>query len=87
MLRRLRGICTHPQVNRHISRVSPILRFVVIQVGQLPRQGDRLNKSGALKSMTDVLEVRLLVNFRISIAFVLTDSVVNERSELEELDR
>lgn len=37
--------------------------------------------------MTDVLEVRLLVNFRISVAFVLTDSVVNERSELEELDR
>ncbi|KAF8439971.1 SNF2 family N-terminal domain-containing protein [Boletus edulis BED1] len=38
VLRRLRGICTHPQV------------------GQLPKQGDKLNKTGALKSMADVLE-------------------------------
>ncbi|KAF9221774.1 hypothetical protein BS17DRAFT_757183 [Gyrodon lividus] len=38
VLRRLRGICTHPQV------------------GQLQKQGDKFNKTGALKSIGDVLE-------------------------------
>jgi E3 ubiquitin-protein ligase SHPRH len=41
VLRRLRGICTHPQV------------------GQLQRSTDKLSKSGALKSIGDVLEVSL----------------------------
>ncbi|KAH0834113.1 hypothetical protein J3R83DRAFT_11401 [Lanmaoa asiatica] len=34
------------------------------QVGQLPKQGDRLNKSGALKSMADVLESMKDQNWR-----------------------
>ncbi|KAI6002459.1 SNF2 family N-terminal domain-containing protein [Pisolithus orientalis] len=38
VLRRLRGLCTHPQV------------------GQLQRQGDKLAKTSALKSMSEVLE-------------------------------
>jgi hypothetical protein len=46
----------------HFSRISPILRFGVVQVGHLPKQGDKLNKSGALKSMADVLEVRIPVD-------------------------
>ncbi|KIK98364.1 hypothetical protein PAXRUDRAFT_9577 [Paxillus rubicundulus Ve08.2h10] len=46
ILRRLRGICTHPQV------------------GQLQRQGDKLNKAGALKSIGDVLEAMRDQNWR-----------------------
>ncbi|KAG9310910.1 putative E3 ubiquitin-protein ligase [Chiua virens] len=45
-LRRLRGICTHPQV------------------GQLQRQGDKLSKSGTLKSMADVLETMKEQNWK-----------------------
>jgi E3 ubiquitin-protein ligase SHPRH len=41
VLRRLRGICTHPQV------------------GQLQRSTDKLSKSGALKSIGEVLEESL----------------------------
>ncbi|KAF9238471.1 SNF2 family N-terminal domain-containing protein [Melanogaster broomeanus] len=46
ILRRLRGICTHPQV------------------GQLQRQGDKLNKTGALKSIGEVLEAMRDQNWR-----------------------
>ncbi|KAG2078621.1 hypothetical protein BDR04DRAFT_1087088 [Suillus decipiens] len=45
-LRRLRGICTHPQV------------------GRLQRPGDKLAKSGALKSIGDVLEAMRDQNWR-----------------------
>ena len=41
-LRKLRGLCTHPQV------------------GQLLNAGDRLHKPGVLKSMEEVLDVRVL---------------------------
>ena len=34
----------------------------LVQVGQLPKQGDKLNKSGVLKSMADVLEVQMLMD-------------------------
>jgi hypothetical protein len=33
-----------------------------LQVGQLAKQVEKLNKSGVLKSMADVLEVRMLGN-------------------------
>ncbi|KIJ64355.1 hypothetical protein HYDPIDRAFT_154792 [Hydnomerulius pinastri MD-312] len=46
VLRRLRGICTHPQV------------------GQLQRPGDKLNKTNALKSIGDVLEMMRDQNWR-----------------------
>ncbi|KAG2361595.1 SNF2 family N-terminal domain-containing protein [Suillus spraguei] len=46
VLRKLRGICTHPQV------------------GQLQRPGDKLTKSGALKSIGDVLEAMRDQNWR-----------------------
>ncbi|KAF8630101.1 hypothetical protein AX17_005497 [Amanita inopinata Kibby_2008] len=45
-IRRLRGICTHPQV------------------GQLPRQNDRLYKPGTLKTMADVLQAMRDHNWR-----------------------
>ncbi|KAH7925001.1 hypothetical protein BV22DRAFT_1034512 [Leucogyrophana mollusca] len=46
LLRKLRGICTHPQV------------------GQLQRQGDKLLKPNALKSIGDVLEAMRDQNWR-----------------------
>lgn len=68
VLRRLRGICTHPQVSSwHIpSYIASILTSGVVQVGQLQKQGDRLNGTGALKSIAEVLEVRLPASWWLS---------------------
>ena len=58
ILRRLRGICTHPQVRN--DRFTLCLMFDNCeqpQVGQLPKQGEGLRKQGGLKTMNDVLEV------------------------------
>jgi E3 ubiquitin-protein ligase SHPRH len=59
LLRKLRGICTHPQV-RGCQLNFPKFRglYISLQVGQLQKLGDKLFKPGALKSMTEVLEVR-----------------------------
>lgn len=71
----------------YFSYTSTISKFGVVQVGQLPKQGDKLNKSGALKSMADVLEVCLPEDSHTGAASTSADSVVNERPELEKLNR
>jgi E3 ubiquitin-protein ligase SHPRH len=47
-IRRLRGLCTHPQV------------------GQLQKQGENKLKSGGIKSMSEVLEVRRSMSLMMS---------------------
>ena len=60
-LRKLRGICTHPQVScsTKCSRFQFHIGFVFFQVGQLQIQGDKgIFKPGAVKTIEDVLQVR-----------------------------
>lgn len=44
---------------KSLAYLSHVSFIEAVQVGQLSKQGDRPNKQGALKSMADVLEVRM----------------------------
>lgn len=57
-LRRLRGICTHPQVSRLcVPFGNSLIIIVYLKVGQLQRPGDKLYKPGTVKTIDDVLQV------------------------------
>ena len=55
-LRKLRGICTHPQVR--LSCHCIICSDIYFKVGELQKPGDKLFKPGAVKTMDNVLQVR-----------------------------
>lgn len=68
-VRRLRGICTHPQVLYSLNFSENNL--MSIQVGQIQRKGDGLYKAGALKSMEAVLQVRPIFPCRLLAAHAI----------------